>query len=204
MTASTTASRLLDISPRLRAGMSMWPGDAPFHFSWTSRMRGGAAANVGAISLSTHAGAHVDAPLHVIEHGTDVASVALEAFWGPARVFDVEGLGRLDAAALGKLDWDGVERALLRTQAAAACLAEDAAAFLATRGVRLIGIDSLSVDAPDDDGLPVHRALAAAGIAILECLVLEAARAGDYELAALPLALAGADASPVRAVLRAR
>jgi arylformamidase len=159
---------------------------------------------VGAISLSTHAGAHVDAPLHVIEHGTDVASVGLEAFWGPARVFDLEGCQRIDAADLAKLDWTGVERALLRTQAAASHLTEDAAAMLAERHIRLIGIDSLSIDGPDDDGLPIHRSLAAAGIAILECLVLEGAKPGDYELAALPLALAGADASPVRAVLRAR
>ena len=118
-------------------------------------------------------------------------------------MFDLEGKESVDGEALAKLDWTGVERALFRTQAAAAYLMEDAAMFLTERQVRLVGIDSLSIDAPDDDGLPVHRALARAGIAILECLVLDDAGPGDYELAALPLALAGADASPVRAVLRA-
>jgi arylformamidase len=107
----------------------------------------------------------------------------------------------MGAVQLAGLDWRGVERALFRTGGAGHLLA-DGAAFLIERRVRLVGIDSLSVDPEGHPELPVHRAFARAGVAILECLRLDHARAGDYELAALPLPIAGADASPVRAVLR--
>ena len=124
----------------------------------------------------------------------------LEAFWGPARVFET-GAGAVGATALSALDWQGVERALFRT-GGEGYLTEEAAAFLIERRVKLVGIDTLSVDPEGHPDMPVHRAFARAGIAILECLRLDHAAAGDYELVALPLAIEGADASPVRAALR--
>jgi len=163
-------------------------------------MANGARANVGAISLSTHAGAHADAPLHVVAGGGDVTSLPLEAFWGPAHVFDMRDR-EIGATALSLLDWHGVERVLFRS-GGEGYLLPAAADFLIERNVRLVGIDSLSVDREGDPEMPVHRAFARAGVAVLECLRLQHAPAGDYELAALPLALAGADASPVRAALR--
>jgi arylformamidase len=162
-------------------------------------MADGARANVGALSCSTHAGAHVDAPKHVIEGAGDVTSFALDTFWGPARVFDVGAA--VGGEELAGLDWKGVERALFRSGGAGRLL-RDAAEFLIARRLRLVGIDSLSVDVEGDPEMPVHVAFARAGVAILECLWLADAPPGDYELAALPLAIAGADASPVRAVLR--
>jgi len=162
-------------------------------------MASGARANVGAVSFSTHAGAHADAPLHVVAGAGDITSLALEAFWGPARVIQVSGA--VGATALSSLDWHGVERALFRT-GGEGYLLPAAADFLIERRVRLVGIDSLSVDPENDAEMPVHRAFARAGVAVLECLRLQHAPAGDYELAALPLAIEGADASPVRAALR--
>jgi arylformamidase len=191
---------LIDISPRLRPGHPTWPGDAPTEFRWTERMAHGARANVGALSCSTHAGAHVDAPLHVIAGGGDVTSLPLDAFWGRARVVEIRA-AEIGTAELAEVDWDGVERVLFRT-GGAGYLDAAAAAYLIERKIRLVGIDSMSVDLGDHPEMPVHRAFARAGVAILECLRLEHARAGDYELAALPLAFEGADASPVRAVLK--
>lgn len=188
--------RLIDISPILRPGGPTWPGDAPTRLIWTERIADGARANVGALSCSTHAGAHVDAPSHVIEGAGDITSLALDAFWGPVRVIDYVG-----SDALAYRDWSGVERVLFRT-GGSGHLTVDAAELLIARRVRLVGIDSLSVDVEGDPEMPVHAAFARAGIAILECLRLENAPPGDYELVALPLAIAGADASPVRAVLR--
>jgi len=193
--------RLIDISPRLHPGAPTFPGDAPTEFRWTERMAQGARANVGAISLSTHAGAHADAPLHVVAGAGDITSLPLEAFWGPARVFQISGA--VGASALSALDWHGVERALFRT-GGEGYLLPAAADFLIERHVRLVGIDSLSVDPESDAEMPVHRAFARAGVAVLEGLRLQHAPAGDYELAALPLAIEGADASPVRAALRPR
>ena len=193
-------SRIFDISPRLRPGRPAWPGDAPTTLHWTNRIADGDRANVGALSCSTHAGAHVDAPLHVVAEAGDVNSLPLEVFWGPARVFET-GAGAVGATALSALDWQGVERALFRT-GGEGYLTEEAAAFLIERRVKLVGIDTLSVDPEGHPDMPVHRAFARAGIAILECLRLDHAAAGDYELVALPLAIEGADASPVRAALR--
>jgi arylformamidase len=184
---------LIDISPLVRPGGPTWPGDAPTRLLWTSRIADGARANVGALSCSTHAGAHVDAPRHVIEGAGDISSLPLDAFWGPARVVDGTDVSQLE----------GVERVLFRT-GGAGHLSLAIAQLLIERRVRLVGIDSLSVDVEGDLEMPVHVALARAGIAILECLRLDDAPPGDYELAALPLKIEGTDASPVRAVLRAK
>ena len=194
-------STIIDISPRLGGGLPVWPGDEPYRLSWTGRIADGARCNAGAVSLSTHAGAHADAPLHVLADGADVASVALEPYWGPARVFDATGAVEIDRARLAAYDWTGVERALLRTEGKG-YLSVDAAAFLIERRVLLVGIDSLSVDVEDHPNMPVHKVFASSGVAILECLRLENVEAGDYELSALPLSIEGGDASPVRAALR--
>jgi arylformamidase len=117
----------------------------------------------------------------------------------------------MDRAALAALDWAGVQRALFRTRRDGEPLTygpvfpaftPDGAAFLCAQGVRLVGVDVPSVDPYDSPDLAAHHVLARAGVAILECLELGAVTAGDYELAALPLRLAGAEASPVRAALR--
>jgi arylformamidase len=195
-------SEIIDISPRLGAGLPVWPGDEPYRFHWTGKLSEGARCNAGALSLSTHAGAHADAPLHVLADGRDVASVALAPYWGPARVLDVSDSTEIGRERIAALDWAGVERVLFRTVSRGAHLTEDAAAFLVEQRVLLVGIDSLSVDVEDHPDMPVHKIFAQAGVAILECLRLEEATAGDYELAALPLAIEGGDASPVRAALR--
>lgn len=195
-------SEILDISPRLGAGLPVWPGDEPYRLRWTGRIDQGARCNAGALSLSTHAGAHADAPLHVLRDGQDVGSVGLDAYWGPARVFDVSDSTEIGRERLAALEWAGVRRALFRTETLGAHLTEDAAAFLVEQQVFLVGIDSLSVDVEDHPDMPVHKIFAWAGVAILECLRLEEVEAGDYELAALPLAIEGGDASPVRAALR--
>lgn len=206
-------SRIIDISPAIGPGAEVWPGDAPLVWESVASRAGGDVVNLGRLSLSPHTGAHVDAPLHLEDGAPDAAALPLQVFWGPARVVDWPPGTRLDAAALGRLAWGGVERALFRTRRAGetlsyatgyAAFTPDGAAYLAARGLRLVGVDTPSVDPFDSPDLPAHRAFLAARMAVLECLELAEAPAGDYELAALPLKLVGADASPVRAVLRAR
>jgi arylformamidase len=202
---------LYDVSPRLEPGMASWPGDAPLEIEWTASLAGGDGTNVARLSLSTHLGAHADAPLHLRDGAPDSAGQALEPFWGPARVVSLEGVHCIDEERLAHLLLAGVARLLLRTRhpgepprldATTAHLTEGAARALVARGLALVGIDSLSVDAFESRGLPAHRVLLEAGVAILEGLELAHVPEGDYELAALPLRLVGGDASPVRAVLR--
>jgi len=212
----TDPNRLIDVSRPLLSGAPHWPGDTPTELVPTARMADGSSCNVGRLSLSLHNGTHVDAPYHYARRGVTMEKVPLEIFVGPARVVDARGGGGVLTASLfaelspGEIA--AAPRILFRTDAW-----EDPAVFpatwpllepglarwLAERGVCLIGVDVPSADALKSRELPRHQELHEAGVIILENLDLRGAEPGVYELLALPLAVVGADASPVRAVLRA-
>lgn len=214
---------LIDITPTLSCDTPVYPGDSPFSVAWTvpreETLSGGAC--VSEVSLSPHAGAHVDAPMHLSHEGADAASMPLSTFIGPAAVIDLraalQGRRRAASSMLSAEDWrriDAAPRVLLRTRSEhPAQWTDDFAGVepelierLALRGVKLIGIDTPSADpmaaSEDADPLAAHHAAAAHGMVILENLRLSDAPAGMYELIALPLKWAGAEASPVRAMLR--
>ena len=149
--------------------------------------------------MSAHLGTHVDAPSHVAPGGASAGALPLDPFVGPARVVDLPGRGEVGPDALPRRAL-GARRVLFRTLGRA-FLAPLAAVRLAERGARLVGTDAASVDPPDAEDLPVHRALLSRGIYVLENLDLAAVEPGDYRLIALPLKLTELDASPVRAVL---
>jgi arylformamidase len=209
--ATHTESRLWDISPPIGPQTPCFPGDTAYAQVWTARMASGSAVNLSAITLSPHLGAHADAPLHYGNDAAAIGSVELTPYLGPCRVIHVIGCGplvhveHLEHAVAGL-----PARVLLRTcvsaptawSAAFAALAPQTVAWLAGLGVRLIGIDSQSVDPADSQVLPSHQMLRVHGLRVLENLVLDDVAEGDYELIALPLRLTHADASPVRAVLR--
>jgi arylformamidase len=177
-------------------------------------MADGASCNVGRLSLSLHNGTHVDAPYHYAPRGVTMEKVPLEIFVGPARVVDARGSGAVTAALFENLspaEIAAAPRILFRTDAWTdptvfpstwPLLEPGLARWLAERGVCLIGVDVPSVDALKSRELPRHHEFDAARVIILENLDLRAVPAGDYELIALPLHIEGADASPVRAVLR--
>jgi arylformamidase len=202
----------LDVTLPLRQGMPLYPGDPPLALTPWSSLEAGAPFAVSALALGTHTGTHVDAPAHCISGGAGVDHLPLEALCGPAVVLDLAvpaAIGGIGPALLETLP-DDCERLLLRTQDGRLWagevllevgLTEAGAALLIERGVRLVGIDRLSI-APASDPLPVHRALLAAGVVILEGLDLRAVPAGPCELFCLPLKLAGADGAPARVALR--
>lgn len=206
------AGRLWDISQRLRSGLPVWPGDTAFEARQTWSFGPGSPVNVSAFSMSTHSGAHADAPLHYAPDGAPIDQVSLEPYLGPCRLIDARGCGpAISAAFVAEHVPQGTERVLFRTferfphQAwPAAFTAVEAAAIdaLAARGVRLIGLDSPSLDPQESKTMDAHLAILRADMRVLEGLVLDAPPPGDYELIALPLALASLDAAPVRAVLR--
>jgi arylformamidase len=191
---------LIDISPVLDSSIGVWPGDAAF--------RQDSAADV---RMSLHTGAHTDAPNHLVENGGDIASRRLEVFIGPCVVIDVRarrGERITPEQIAGKAI--SAPRVLLRTRTFRdwqnwtddfAGVSTALIADLYQHGVILIGIDTPSVD-PFKSELDAHRACIQHDIAILEGLVLEDVAEGEYELIAAPLKIRGADASPVRAVLR--
>lgn len=207
-------TRLLwDISPALAPDSPVFPGDTPFSLQWVARIGPGCPVNVSAISLSPHVGAHADAPLHYDDAGAAIGEVSLEPFLGRCRVIHAIGCGPLVRAAhvAHALDASLPPRVLVRTfERAPTTWTDDFAAYdpalvalLAGRGVQLIGIDTASVDPAPSKTLDSHQVLRRHGLRVLENLVLDDVPEGDYELIALPLKLATACASPVRAVLRA-
>lgn len=203
---------VLDISPPLSADSPSFPGDTPYTQRWTARMEDGSAVNVSALTLSPHLGAHADAPLHYARGGSAVGALDLDPFLGRCRVIHAIDRGPLVTRAhLENAAGDLPPRVLVRTCRRAptgwvpgfAAFEPATIAWLAGLGVRLVGIDTASVDPADSQSLESHQQLLAHDMRVLENLVLDEVPAGDYELIALPLNLTGADASPVRAVLRA-
>ncbi len=204
--------RIWDISQVLRPALPVWPGDTPFRAAprWTHGP--GSPVNVSAITLSTHAGAHADAPRHYHPGGEDVAALDLDPYLGPCRRIDARAcVGRVGADFVAAHTPQGAERVLLRTYDRFPRDAWDerftavepaAIDWLAAHGVRLIGLDSPSLDPQSSKTMDAHLAVLRAGMRVLEGLVLDDPPPGDYELIALPLPLEGLDAAPVRAILR--
>jgi arylformamidase len=203
-----------DISEPIEPQSATFPGDSPFSQEWVARMERGASCNVSTIRMSVHVGTHTDAPLHYDLSGPDIASVDLTRYIGRCRVVDVQGTGTpslIPAAALTPAMLAGAERLLLRTRRTHdhrtwdphfTALGPDAAKVLVAAGIRLVGIDTPSMDHADSKDLGGHHLLYEGGVAILENLDLRAVPAGDYELIALPLRIVNGDSSPVRAILR--
>lgn len=204
--------RIWDISPAIQAGIPVWPGDTSYSSETTWEIADGCPVKVSKFTMSTHTGSHTDAPAHYDPQGKSIDAVSLEAYIGPCRVIHCLGSDLVQPEHLhGKLD-NMPARVLLRTYQRAPqqawdqqfpCIAASTIALLAGHGVKLIGIDSPSLDPQDSKTLGSHMAVKASRMAILEGIVLDDIAEGDYELVALPLKLAGLDASPVRAILRA-
>jgi len=202
---------LWDISPPITPNAPIFPGDAPFSLEWTARIHPGSPVNLSVIRLSPHVGAHADAPLHYGDGAAAIDAVALAPYLGPCRVIHAIDRGPLVLPEhLAHAAQALPPRVLVRTrQQALTHWQDDFAAFaphtldwLAAQGVRLVGIDTPSVDPAASKTLDAHARLLAHDLRVLENLLLDAVDEGDYELIALPLKLAGACASPVRAVLR--
>ena len=204
--------RLWDISPPLFNGSPVFPGDTPYRQRWAATIGPGCPVNVSEITLSPHAGAHADGPLHYADGAAPIGAVPLDAFLGPCRVVHCIGVGPLVLPEhLARVEAGLPARVLVRTNVQApvdrwvddfTAFAPETLEWLAQRGVRLVGIDTASVDPAASKTLDAHQVLLRRDLRVLENLVLDEVAEGDYELLALPLRLVEADASPVRAVLR--
>ncbi len=204
--------RIWDISPPVGPGSPVFPGDTPYAQQWSATLGPGNPVNVSRITLSPHVGAHADAPLHYDPAGAPIGAIGLAPYLGTCRVIHAIGKGPL-------VLWQHLEhavaglppRVLVRTYERApldrfdmslAAYAPETIERLAARGVELVGIDTASIDPAGSKTLDSHQVIRRLGLRVLENLVLDEVPEGDYELIALPLKLAAADASPVRAVLR--
>ena len=203
---------LIDISPPIDSSIAVFPGDRPYERTVSEDIAAGSNVTLSDIRTTVHVGAHADAPSHYSAGGQDIGSRRLDYYLGPCSVIHVDGVrGRRIVPADLKSKPLTDPRVLLRTGTYPdprrwnddfASLSPELVDWLHSRGVILVGIDTPSVDPAHSKALEAHQALARHDMANLEGLVLEHVPEGRYELIALPLRLAGADGSPVRAVLR--
>ncbi|MEX1169435.1 MAG: cyclase family protein [Chloroflexota bacterium] len=205
-----------DISVPIRNGMVTFEGDPKVHLQRASSMDEGGICNVSRLDFGVHSGTHVDAPVHFINGAAGVEAVAIDALVGPALVVDARAFdgpfGRASIEALGIPA--GTARLLFRSRnselwsepvftSSFSGVTEDGARALIDLGVRLVGIDYLSI-APFGDPTPTHAALLAADVVILEGLDLRAVEPGEYDLVCLPILIPGSDGGPARAIVRRR
>ncbi len=203
--------KIYDISPQIEPGMPVWPGDEPFALVQSRSLEQGDNLNLSHMTLSLHTGAHMDAPSHCLQGAPSIEEVDLSRCMGPVRVVTIENRREIRPAELQSLLTNMPPRLLVKStnvqertrfRTDFAYFSGEAADFLVEQGVILVGTDAPSVDRFDDDSLPAHHSFGPAGVLILENLLLAEVPDGDYELIALPLRIAGGEASPVRAVLR--
>lgn len=205
-------NRIWDISQPLHAAVPVWPGEPAFALQSHAVIGNDCPVNVSSMFTPLHAGTHGDAPLHYDNDGSDAADCDLDVYIGPCILLDVRHA--CGSVAISDVDWsaiEGAERVLIRTYAQFpherwdpdfTPIASDVIVRLGAMGVRLIGTDAASLDPEQSKTLDAHHQVKAADMRILEGLVLDDVPPGRYELIALPLRIVGADASPVRAVLR--
>lgn len=205
--------RIYDVTVPLSSILAAYPGDPSVDIVPVAQLAQGDVANVSRVTLSSHSGTHLDAPRHFYALGATVDTLDLSILLGPARVCAIGSTSHITADDLRGLDLQGVRRLLFKTPNAVlwdrpgfqhnyVALKASAAHLLVERGVDLVGIDYLSIDAFECQDFPVHRTLLGAGVLILEGLDLRAVPPGDYELIALPLLLRDGDGAPARFLLR--
>ena len=206
---------IYDISVPLRSGGVVYPGNPAISITAQQAISQGAGANVSRLDMGSHSGTHVDAPKHFFDDGAGADTLPLDVLMGPARLIAVDdAVKSVGETELRAHDLRGATRVLIRTRNSAwlasgstefhpdyTFLSPEGAAYLVGLGVKLVGVDYLSVEQFHSGHHRTHRTLLGANVVIIEGLVLTEPPPGDYELRCLPLRLTGLDGAPARAVL---
>jgi arylformamidase len=208
-----TMPRIYDVSLTLTSGAVVYPGNPEVRIELQQDMTKGGSSNVSLLTMGSHSGTHVDAPKHMIPGGDGMDQVSLDVLMGPALLIEfADDVMAVTEAYLRQHPVSGQERVLLKTRNSRfirernfhkdyTYLAPDGAEYLASLGVRLVGIDYLSIEQFHSGHHRTHKTLLGLGIVIVEGLDLSTPSAGRYELRCLPLRLGDLDGAPARAVL---
>jgi len=205
--------KLIDVSVPLDSNLPTYPGNTPFTLEAVKRIRDGGSSNVSSLHMSAHAGTHVDAPRHFFDNGSGTDALPLDLLIGRARVVEVLSRKGIAAEDLSKLDLSEDIRLLIKTynsrlwgsptfHADYVGMTESGARLLVDRGVKVVGVDYLSVEEFKKPGAPAHHVLLGGGTIVIEGLNLRDVEPGVYDLVCLPLRIVGADGAPARVVLR--
>lgn len=205
--------RFVDVSVQLAPGLATYPGNPEFEITPVHKIADGHGSNNSRLVMGSHTGTHVDAPLHFFDGRPGVDAMSLDLLIGRARVLDLPHRGGITEAHLAAAGLREDVRVLLRTPNSAlwnttdgfhtdyTYLSEGGAKFLVSQGVKVVGVDYLSVEQYNKDGAPAHKALLGNNVIIIEGLNLSEAEPGHYEMYCLPLRVA-ADGAPARVVLK--
>ena len=214
MQQKTQQTGWIDISVPLYTGRVHWPGDPACEIEQVMSIDSGNPCNLTRISMCTHTGTHMDAPLHFIRDGKSIDTMPIEATVGRARVLEISDPQAVKVDELEPYFIQPGERILFKTSNSPRCwqsnsfvedfvyISHEAAQYLAEKQIQTVGVDYLSVGGYRVDGPETHHALLSAGIWIIEGLNLAYVQAGSYELICLPLKMIGAEGAPARAILR--
>jgi arylformamidase len=204
--------KVYDISMPIRDGMITWPGEGPVKVERTRSMAHGDRLNLTRIEMGVHTGTHIDAPFHFVDGAAGVDTIPPPLLVGPALVVAIMGVRQIGVEALEGADIPmGVSRVLLKTDNVELArkgqfddsysyITLEGARYLINRGVKVLGVDYLSV-AEYGKGEEVHRALLTEGAVIIEGLDMRGVPPGIYKMVAMPLRIVGCDGAPARVVL---
>jgi arylformamidase len=205
-------AKIIDVTVPLSRDVPTFPGDPPFDIRFKHRIADGDPFNGAEVTFGTHSGTHVDAPYHFLADGATVDQLPLEILMGKARVVELRAREKIERADLEALDLRDDIRVLLKTRMSGQLrqpafqedfvyVTPDAATYLVQAGIKLVGIDYLSVEKFQTKD---YHALLGAGVVIIEGLDLSDVEPGEYDMTCLPLRIAGGDGAPARVILRTR
>jgi arylformamidase len=205
--------KLIDVTIPLDSNVPLYPGNTPFSLEAIKRISRGDSSNVSTLHMSAHGGTHVDAPRHFFDEAPGTEALPLEMLVGRARVVEVTSRKGVTADDLTRFDLSEDVRVLIKTansrlwgspefHADYVGVTESGARYLVDHGIKVVGVDYLSVEEFKRPGAPAHHILLGGGTIVIEGLNLRDVDPGIYEMYCLPLPLVGSDGAPARVVLR--
>jgi arylformamidase len=205
--------RLIDVSVPLDSQLPTYPHNTPFSLEPIKRIARGDSSNVSTLHMSAHTGTHVDAPRHFFDQGAGTESLPLELLIGRARVIEIDSRAGVAAEDLAPIDLSDDIRVLIKTHNSRLWgspefhedyvgVTDSGARHLVEHGIKVVGVDYLSVEKFHNPGAPAHHVLLGAGTIVIEGLNLQEVDPGVYEMFCLPLRVVGSDGAPARVVLR--
>jgi arylformamidase len=205
--------KLIDVTVPLDASLPIYPGNTPFTLEAVKRIARGDTSNVSTLHMSAHSGTHVDAPRHYFDQAPGVDALPLEMLLGRARVVEISSRSGIGAEQLADLDLSDDVRILFKTSNSLLWGSPDfhtdyvgvtasGAEHLIAHGIKVVGVDYLTVEEFKKPGAPAHHVLLGGGAIIIEGLNLRDVEPGIYDLLCLPLRVVGADGAPARVLLR--
>lgn len=204
---------IFDITLAISDQLISWPSDPTVSIRKTHLISQGNSCNVSELKFGSHCGTHIDAPYHFEEDGITVDQIPLDLLTGNATVFDIKNKEKIDLEDIQPLQLKGKKRILFKTINSTywklsefkkdfVYITKEAARHLVEIGVKVVGIDYLSVEKYGNKPAATHHIFLRNGVVLIEGLNLGNVEAGDYELIALPLKIKDCDGSPARVILR--